>query len=110
VHAAYERFLADVGLPLPEVLRARLWAAPLRHAEADYLRPAQFGDVLNIELVAAHAEESEISLAWRITSKGSVEKPYAIVQTVHTFVRPDDFQRISVPSEIFQKLESVLLD
>lgn len=110
VHIAYEGFLAEAGLPLSEVLRAGKWAAPLRHAEADYLRPARFGDVLQIDLVAAHLEESEISLGWRVTSKGHEEKPCAIVQTVHTFVRPDDFKRISVPFEISQKLESVLLE
>lgn len=109
VHVAYEGFLADAGVPLPTVLREGKWAAPLRHAEADYLRPAQFGDVLRIELVLAHLEESEMSLGWRITLKGHEEKPCAIVQTVHTFVHPDDFRRIIVPAEISQKLESVLL-
>lgn len=109
VHGAYEGFLASAGLPLPQVLRDRSWAAPLRHAEADYLRPARFGDVLLIELVAAQSDESEVTLGWRIISKGQPEKPCAIIQTVHTFVRPDDFRRISVPSEISQKLQSVLI-
>lgn len=110
VHEVYEGFLSSVGLPLPQVLRDKSWAAPLRHAEADYLRPAKFGDVLLVELVAAHSEESEIALGWRITLKGQSEKPCAIVQTVHTFVRPEDFQRIPVPVEISQKLTSVSIE
>lgn len=110
VHGAYEGFLAAAGAPLPEVLREKSWAAPLRHAEADYLRPARYGDILLIELVAAHSEQSEITLGWRATSKGQAGKPCAVVQTVHTFVRPDDFQRISVPQEISQKLRPVFIN
>lgn len=109
VHIAYEGFLAEAGVPLPDVLRDRKWAAPLRHAEADYLRPAKFGDVLRVELVLADLEESEMSLGWRITLDDQAQKPCAIVQTVHTFVHPEDFHRIPMPPEISQKLESVLL-
>lgn len=109
VHAAYEGFLRDVGLPLPRVLREGTWAAPLRHAEADYLSPARFGDVLAIELVAAHLEESEMSLGWRVRCHGREKRPCAVVQTVHTFVQPSNFERISLPPEISLKLRSVEL-
>src|SRR5690606_35065652 len=62
VHGAYEGFLTASGSPLPDVLREKSWAAPLRHAEADYLRPARYGDILLVELVAAHSEPSELAL------------------------------------------------
>ncbi len=109
VHIAYEGFLRDVGLPLPHVLREGSWAAPLRHAEADYLSPARFGDVLVVELVAAHLEDSEMTLGWRVRRQDESGRPCAIVQTVHTFVRPSNFERISLPPEISLKLRSVEL-
>lgn len=109
VHTAFEGFLSDVGLPLPRILRDGTWVAPLRHAEADYLSPARFGDVLTVELVAAHLEESEMSLGWRVRRRGDEGKPCAIVQTAHTFIRPSNFEKISLPREIFLKLRSVEL-
>ena len=109
VHAAYEEFLAAAGHPLPSVLKDKRWAAPLRHAEADYLAPARFGDSLVVELVAAHLEESEISLGWRIRAESGSGKPTALLQTVHTFVSAENFQRTRVPDEIIRKLSSVEL-
>ena len=108
-HAAYEDFLAAAGHPLPAVLRAKEWAAPLRHAEADYLTPVRFGDHLTIELVAAHLEESEATLGFRVWRSKSDVKPAALVQTVHTFVTAESFERRSIPDDIRRKLSSVLL-
>jgi 1,4-dihydroxy-2-naphthoyl-CoA hydrolase len=108
VHLAYEGFLADAGTPLPRVLQDGIWAAPLRHAEADYLAPVRFGAVLRVELVAAAVEQTEITLGWRILDKES-QKPRAVVQTVHTFIDPRVMSRISVPSELSRKLEPIVI-
>jgi len=104
VHVAYEEFLSAVGHPLPKVLAERAWAAPLRHAEADYLEPCRFGDRLTVELVAAVVEESEISLGWRLSGPGAADRPKAVAQTVHTFVALPAFSRCPVPAEIAEKL------
>lgn len=103
VHAAYEEFLASVGHPLPTILAQGKWAAPLRHAEADYLAPSRFGDVLTIELVRAHVVETEIALGWRLTSDAG-PSPRAVVQTVHAFVTLPRFERCAVPPDIVQAL------
>lgn len=101
-HFAYERFLAEVGLPLHEVLRDGQFAAPLRHAEADYRAPIRYGDVLRIELVLAILADSEITLGFRVVRGDG--KVCAVVQTVHTFVSPADFQRRSVPRALVEAL------
>ncbi len=109
-HLAYEEFLRGAGCELSRILAQKEWAAPLRHAEADYLLPLRFGDLLSIRLVAAHVEESEITFAWLIVRVGSVveeaveERVSAIVQTVHTYVTLPDFKRCPVPQAIVDKL------
>lgn len=105
VHGAYEEFLAQTGNALAEVIADRRWAAPLRHAEADYLSPARFGDRLIVELVAGESSETEIALGWRITKKGASSPPAAVVQTVHAFVSVPSFERMKVPSEIVDALK-----
>jgi len=104
-HLAYERFLAKCGYPLAVVLREGQFAAPLRHAEADYRAPLRYGDELTIELSVALVADSEITLGFRVVRADA--KVCAVVQTVHTFVSPADFQRRSVPSAIVQALEPI---
>jgi 1,4-dihydroxy-2-naphthoyl-CoA hydrolase len=104
-HFAYERFLANCGFPLPAVLREKQFAAPLRHAEADYRAPLRYGDEVNIELSAAMVADSEITLGFRVVRGDG--KVCAVVQTVHTFVSPDDYQRRSVPPGIVAALAPI---
>ena len=106
-HFAYERFLAHVGFPLPTVLREGQFAAPLRHAEADYRAPIRYGDELRIELVLALVTDSELTLGFRVVRGDG--KVCAVVQTVHTFVSPEDFQRRAVPRGIVEALQPIIL-
>jgi 1,4-dihydroxy-2-naphthoyl-CoA hydrolase len=104
VHGVYEGLLRELGSPLPQVLKEGIWAAPLRHVEADYLSPVRFGDSLRIALVGAHVEESELTLGWRLAQRRSpVGQVVAVVQTVHTFIDPVRRERTSIPPE-FMKL------
>lgn len=98
-HDVYVEFLADVGFPLHESLQGA-WIAPIRHAEADYLRPLRFGDRVEIALVAARlgpaAPPSEVTIGYRITSLADDEVAI-VAQTVHTFLDRQSFQRTAIP-------------
>jgi 1,4-dihydroxy-2-naphthoyl-CoA hydrolase len=106
-HDIYVSLLATAGHPLDTVLRERRWSAPLRHAEADYLRPLAFGDAIEVAIVRAHVEATEVVLGYQIQKEsGDVA---AIGQTVHTFVEPTTFRRIDIPDDLrarFEKLEA----
>ncbi len=99
MHDAYVSALSELGADLANVIRTRAFAAPLRHAEADYFSPLRFGDTVVVSIVAAHVEATEIVLGYQVTHKtgGNVT---AVGQTVHTFVDPKTFQRIPVPDAI----------
>jgi 1,4-dihydroxy-2-naphthoyl-CoA hydrolase len=98
-HDLYVEFLSEAGLPLHESLAGPL-IAPIRHAEADYRRPLRFGDRVEVALVAAHlgpaVPRTEVTLGFRI-SKLPAREPAILVQSVHTFVTRDRFERAEVP-------------
>jgi YbgC/YbaW family acyl-CoA thioester hydrolase len=104
-HAAYEGLLESAGLPLPEVLKTRAWAAPLRHAEADYLVPLFFGDQLSVHVALAHVEETEICLGFRVEKADGVVA--AVLQTVHTFLDVETKRRRAVPAELVELLSGL---
>jgi len=109
-HDAYVSFMDRAGLPLHEVLRGP-WLAPVRHAEADYLKPLRFGDRVEVALVAAHLETmpnpTEVTLGFRIARIPDGEAAI-LCQTIHTFVERKTFARTSVPDELRKALAPVL--
>jgi len=106
-HDLYVEFLEAHGVSLVEVLKNRTWAAPIRHAEADYLRPLRFGDEVAVSLPVAHLAESELTLGYRIVLAGSRE-PAVVAQTVHTFVSLPDFKRCPLPEGIFMAFQPLV--
>jgi len=106
-HDLYVEFLAEAGQPLHEALRGP-WLAPVRHAEADYIKPLRFGDRIEVAIVAAHLGPSvpptEVTLGYRVAILPKKE-PALVVQSVHTFVTRERFERTPVPDEIVSALE-----
>jgi len=98
-HDAWAAFLAASGEPLPRAIAEKRWGAPLRHAEADFLRPLRFGDELEVALVRADVRPTELTVGYRLCIVGQ-EKPAAVGQTVHAFVDPVSFTRREVPEKL----------
>jgi YbgC/YbaW family acyl-CoA thioester hydrolase len=98
-HDLYVAFLAQAGSPLPQILREKPWISPVRHAEADYLKPLRFGDTVSVALVAAHVEPSEVTLGYRLACSDTDELT-GLGQVVHTFLDPATFKRIAIPDTL----------
>jgi 1,4-dihydroxy-2-naphthoyl-CoA hydrolase len=105
-HDTYVEFLAERGHSLADALRDKTWAAPLRHAEADYLRPLRFGQRIRVSLVRAHVEPTEVTIGYQIVEVASGQLS-ATGQTVHTFVDLASFSRKPIPEALKQVLESL---
>ncbi|HEU5077146.1 MAG TPA: thioesterase family protein [Polyangiaceae bacterium] len=106
-HDLYVEYLDAHGVSLVEVLKQRQWAAPIRHAEADYLQPLRFGDEILVSLPVAHLDESELTLGYRITLAGSREVA-VVAQSVHTFVALPDFKRCPIPEGVFMAFQPLV--
>jgi YbgC/YbaW family acyl-CoA thioester hydrolase len=105
-HDVYVELLDKHGTPLAKALEQREWAAPIRHAEADYFVPLRFGDVIEVSLALAHVEPTEVTLGFRVvlSATGTVT---AVAQTVHTFVALPGFKRCEIPEAVRTALRDV---
>lgn len=71
-HDAFVAHLRAHGVRLDEVLKARVWGAPLVHVEADYARPLSFADEVDIEVDLAARGETSITLSYVVSRRGDV--------------------------------------
>lgn len=101
-HDAYVGFLRERGVSLESALEDGGWVAPLRHAEADYVRPLRFGDVLDVSIVSVRMEETEYTVEYRIRVGG---ERACSGRTLHVSVDPKTFRRAPVPAVLRRALE-----
>lgn len=110
-HDAYVSYLEESGLPLHVVLERGEWGAPLRHAEADFLGPIRFGDLVDVGIVGASWGEGKFILGYRLVLAGSTHSTVgavvAVGHTCHVVVeggvaRPT---RRPIPDELLSVLE-----
>ena len=98
-HDAYVELLSAGGCALDQVLAEKAWIAPIRDVQARFLKPIRFGDRLEVAVVRAALEGSELRVGYRVQS--AVEKAaMAIGQTSHVFVNPATGKRIDAPELI----------
>jgi 1,4-dihydroxy-2-naphthoyl-CoA hydrolase len=101
-HDAYVGWLEDRGVPLDAALRDGTWAAPLRHAEADYLRPLRFGEEIGVAVVVLAVDDTELTLGYRVTRE---EEPVCFGLTRHVSVDVATFRRAPFPDAVRDALE-----
>jgi len=94
---AYFEVLQLAGLDVPRMLRERELAAPLAHAEADFLRPLFFGDQIDVEVVLARVGTTSVTFGHRIRKDSQVT---SVGVTAHVFVDGRTFQPLSVPEAL----------
>lgn len=101
-HDVYVAFLRRRGAPLEDALRDGSWVAPLRRAEADYLRPLRFGDQVQVSVVRVDVEDSEYRVGYRVESSAGVA---CTGESVHVSVDPEAFRRCRIPDVLRRALE-----
>lgn len=94
----YLDLLTSAGLDVPRMLAERALAAPIIHAEADYIAPLVFGDRVRVELVLAHLGATSTRYGYRvIKTNGAVA---AIGHTQHVWVDGQSFKPVPVPEPL----------
>jgi YbgC/YbaW family acyl-CoA thioester hydrolase len=96
-HDVYMAFYDSLGVSIAEVIATRAWAAPLKHAEADFLRPLRFGQEIEVAMVSGQWEKGRLTVRYRVTSGGD---EVATGLTVHVFVDVTEWKRIEPPESI----------
>lgn len=102
-HDAYVALLRSRGVPLESALADRAWAAPLRHAEADYRRPLRFGDRYAVVVAESELADTEFTLRYRVESGGEVACEGL---THHVSVDASTFRRAPLPDSLRRALRA----
>jgi 1,4-dihydroxy-2-naphthoyl-CoA hydrolase len=100
----YLALLTKAGLDVPGMLRRKEMAAPLAHAEADFMAPLFFGDAVEVELVKAKLGRTSATFGHRIKKGGAVA---SVGTTVHIFVDGGTFKPIDVPAGLRALVDSI---
>jgi len=99
----YLSLLESAGLDVPGMLRDKIMAAPLAHAEADFLAPLFFGDAVVVELCKAKLGRTSATFGHRMKKAGTVT---SVGTTVHIFVDGGTFKPVEVPAGLRALVES----
>ncbi len=101
-HEAYEAWLTEIGVSLPQMLVEKTMAIPIVHADIDFFRPIFCGDRLEINLEPKLIQDQEFLINYQILEQKSLNKPLAIAKTKHVCINPQTRHRISLPQVINQ--------
>jgi YbgC/YbaW family acyl-CoA thioester hydrolase len=101
-HRALERWLPLVGISWREWFDNSEWGVPLRHVEADYLRPLRPGDEYEVRIAVAELGESSVHFAYEMLMQGAVA---ARLKTSHVFVSRKEMKKRPVPADIVERLK-----
>ena len=104
-HTAYEALLKSIGCGLDYVIRHSDYLILIAHAEADYQRAFQLGDVITIGLKATKIGQSSFEITSEI--KDTAGNVGATVRTVHVAVSKKTAEKIALPEKIRTGLESI---
>ncbi len=96
-HRALEQTLPQWGIPWKDWFKHPDWGVPLRHVEADYLKPLRPGDEYEVRVTIKELGESSVHFNFEFISQGAT---VARLKTSHVFVRRPDMVKIPVPDPI----------
>jgi 1,4-dihydroxy-2-naphthoyl-CoA hydrolase len=99
-HDTLVAWMDGAGMRLHEALKTGAWGAPLKHAEADFLRPLRFGDEIEVVVAAARLTGSELWAGFRVDRGGRGGEVCAVGTLVHVFLDMTTFKRIPPPPEM----------
>lgn len=100
---ARTEWLRALGIEQPELAEQDGVVFVVRRVEADYLRPARFNDLLQVECRLAEVGRASLVMRQRVLC-GAGELLRAEVKIA--CVGRNDFRPAKIPSHVFQKLSS----
>lgn len=101
-HRALEQWLQDRGIAWPQWFKNPEFGVPLRHVEADYLRPLRPGDSFDVQIRVAEMGDSSVHFEYEFT--GLDGALLARLKTSHVFASRAGMKKIPVPEFVRQRL------
>ncbi len=107
-HHALEEALPRLGINWESWFRHTDHGAPLRHAEATYHAPLRPGEKFEVRLRLARLGESSLTWEYQFLSPPPQGRLLAELSTTHVFFDLHKRQKMALPSNIREKLQSLL--
>ena len=102
-HRALEDYLPEIGIPWAGWFKNPDWGVPLRHVEADYLKPLRPGEEFRVRIHVAELGESSAHFAYEfLDTDGRVS---AKLKTSHVFVDRREMKKRLIPEDLRAILE-----
>lgn len=102
-HRALEAHLPRLGVTWTEWFKNPDFGVPLRHVEADYMKPLRPGEDYLVDVAVAEMGESSVHFAYEFRSlNGEV---LARLKTSHVFVSRLEMKKITIPTSIRERLK-----
>ena len=105
VHAGYEDFMRSLDTER-NYFFDKDYILPIIHAEADYVRPIKVGDELRVDVVVSLLKSSSFELSYKFYKTDA--QFTAIAKTVHVCVLKQEFKKIELPQEFYEKMKANL--
>ncbi|MBI1937411.1 MAG: acyl-CoA thioesterase [Ignavibacteriales bacterium] len=105
VHAAYEDFMRSLHTKR-NFFFDREYVLPIFHAEADYVKPIRVGDELRIDVSVSSLKSSSFEITYRFYKNDGGFTAQA--KTVHVCVSKENFKKIELPKDFYEKLNGHL--
>jgi YbgC/YbaW family acyl-CoA thioester hydrolase len=101
-HRALEQYLPTLNISWNDWFKNPGFGVPLRHVEADYLKPLRPGEAYQVLMSVAEIGESSVHFSYEFSHpNGDV---CARLKTSHVFVARPGMKKMTVPADIREKL------
>lgn len=104
-HRALEQYLPLIGIPWGEWFKHPEYGVPLRHVEADYMKPLRAGDTYSVAISVVEIGESSVHFQYDFADPSG--NPLSRVKTSHVFVtRAGSMKKLAIPEKVRSRLEA----
>jgi 1,4-dihydroxy-2-naphthoyl-CoA hydrolase len=105
-HDAYEAFMAEGGLSTARIIREESYVVPVVHAEADYKRPLQMGERVEIRLQVTQVRRRSFRIHYELCGEGGATACTA--ETHHVAVDKEKGKAVPLPERLADLLRANL--
>lgn len=103
-HDIYEELLAQIGMPMSELINHPDFFVPIVHAESQFLKPLTAGQQIEISVRIAEIGNTSYTLEYRLRDFSGDEVGRA--ETVHVSVSRATKTKTPLPDQIRSKLSA----
>lgn len=105
-HDAHEQYIQACGYAWKDWFLGKEYLIPIRHSEADYLRPFRAGEIYDVEVGVYGFSKTTYKTKYVFKKNDQI---HGIVRLIHTCIDPKNFKKTDIPTAVLEKLTQFTL-